>query len=171
MDAADVIERLGLVPHPEEGGFFRETYRAGGELPAGSLGGAYEGPRRFSTAIYYLLTPETRSELHLLPTDEVFHFYAGDPVEQLRLHPDGTAEVVVLGSDLAVGQQPQSVVAGGVWQGAHLAEGGAWALLGCTVAPGFEFADYTPGDRRALTAAHPDHAPRIARLTREPSDA
>ena len=159
---------LGLEPHPEEGGFFRETYRAAGEVPAGSLGEAYQGPRRFSTAIYYLLTPETRSELHLLPTDEVFHFYVGDPIEQLRLRPDGTAEVVVLGGDLAAGHVPQSVVPGGVWQGAHLAEGGAWALMGCTVAPGFEYADYTPGDREVLAEAHPEHAARIARLTREP---
>lgn len=171
MDAAEVIEKLGLIPHPEEGGYFRETYRAAGELPAGSLGDAYQGPRRHSTAIYYLLTPETRSELHILPTDEVFHFYAGDPVEQLRLHLDGGAEVVVLGNDLAAGQVPQSVVPGGVMQGAHLAPGGAWALMGCTVAPGFEYADYTPGDRATLTAAHPEHAARIARLTREPAGA
>ena len=169
MDAAEVIELLGLEPHPDEGGFFRETYRAAGEVPAGP--GAGDTPRAAGTAIYYLLTPETRSELHLLPTDEVFHFYAGDPIEQLRLRPDGTAEVVVLGGDLAAGHLPQSVVPGGVWQGAHLAEGGAWALMGCTVAPGFEYADYTPGDRTALTEAHPEHAARIARLTREPAGA
>src|SRR5262245_35025414 len=92
-NAANIIARLGLVPHPKEGGYFRETYRAGEALAAAALAGRYHGPRAVCTAIYYLLTPTTFSALHRLVSDEVFHFYAGDPVEQLRLYPDGRGEV------------------------------------------------------------------------------
>lgn len=166
LSADAVIARLGLRPHPEEGGWYRETWRdaesvAGAHLPA-RHGGT---PRSFGTAIYYLLTPGTRSALHRLTSDEVFHFYAGDPVEQLRLYPDGRAEQVLIGPDLMAGHMPQTVVPRGVWQGARLATGGAWALMGCTVAPGFDFADYEHGDRAALTAAWPDLAELIADLT------
>jgi predicted cupin superfamily sugar epimerase len=154
MTAADAIRLLGLEPHPAEGGFFRETYRAD------------EGETRsISTAIYYLLTPETLSALHRLASDEVFHHYAGDPVEQLHLYPDGTTARIVIGSDLAAGQRPQVVVPRGVWQGARLVAGGRWALMGCTVAPGFDFADYEHGERAALIAGWPGEADMIAALT------
>src|SRR5262249_32092133 len=110
MTADEVIELLKLQPHPVEGGFFRETYRTA-DLLAG------KGERRsISTAIYYLLTPKTVSALHRLPGDEVFHFYAGDPVRMLQLWPDGTTRTLVLGTDLKAGQVPQLVVPGGVWQ-------------------------------------------------------
>lgn len=164
--AAQIIEELGLEPHPEEGGFFRETYRSAGEIPAEALSGEYSGTRSHSTAIYYLLTPESMSEMHLLPTDEVFHFYLGDPVEQLLLRPDGSSELVVLGPDLAAGQRVQHVVPGGVWQGARLAPGGAWALMGCTVAPGFDYADYTSGNRAELSRAYPEQVAAIEARTR-----
>jgi predicted cupin superfamily sugar epimerase len=103
--------------------------------------------------------------MHRLGSDEVFHFYAGDPVDQIRLHPDGGFERVRIGPDLMSGQVPQTVVPRGVWQGAWLVNGGAWALLGCTVAPGFDFADYEHGDRAALTAGWPEAADLIAGLT------
>lgn len=164
MDAREVIEVLGLEPHPEEGGYFRETYRATRSLAPEALGGAYPGARVASTAIYYLLTPETMSEMHLLATDEVFHFYLGDPVEQVLLHPDGSGELRTLGLDLAAGARPQAVVPAGSWQGALLAPGGEFALMGCTVAPGFEFADYTGGTPE-LCDRWPDFADAIrARL-------
>src|SRR5262245_15915387 len=85
-EAVAIINALGLEPHPKEGGWFRETYRAAEVLNPEALGGRYAGARVISTAIYYFLTPTTFSELHRLASDEVFHFYAGDPVEQLRLH-------------------------------------------------------------------------------------
>lgn len=163
-EAAAIIARLGLVPHPREGGYFRETYRAGEAVAADALAGRYAGARALSTAIYYLLTPATFSALHRLASDEVFHFYAGDPVEQLRLHPDGRGEIAVIGNDLAAGMRPQAVVPRGVWQGACLAPGGRYALLGCTVAPGFDDADYEVGDGAALAAAYPAFAARIATL-------
>jgi len=168
--AQDVIDGLGLIPHPEEGGYFRETYRCDDGLAAEALPGRYGGGARcFSTAIYYLLTPETVSALHRLGSDEVFHHYAGDAVEQLRLYPNGQAEVVMIGTDLTAGHHPQTVVPRGVWQGARLTAGGRWALLGCTVAPGFEFADYDHGQRGPLVEAYPAWAALIAALT--PTDA
>ncbi len=164
-EAAAIIEALGLVPHPKEGGYFRETYRAAESLAA--PGARYHGVRAVSTAIYYLLTPTTFSALHRLASDEVFHFYAGDPVEQLRLHPDGRGEIVTIGNNLLAGMRPQTVVPRGVWQGARLVPGGRYALLGCTVAPGFDYADYEGGQRAPLAAAYPHFAQRIATLTAE----
>lgn len=166
-EAAAIIRALGLAPHPKEGGYFRETYRAAEALPHGAIPRRHGGPRAASTAIYYLLTPTTCSALHRLASDEVFHFYAGDPVEQLRLYPEGRGEVVTIGNNLAAGMRPQTVVPRGVWQGAKLAAGGRYALLGCTVAPGFEYADYEAGARAPLAAAYPDFAVQIATLTAE----
>lgn len=164
-EAAEIIARLNLSPHPKEGGWFRETYRSREALAAGALPARYGAARSVSTAIYYLLTPDTVSAMHRLASDEVFHFYAGDPVEQLRLFPDGRAGVTILGGDLAAGMAPQSVVPAGVWQGARLIPGGRYALLGCTVAPGFDYADYEHGARAALAAAYPGFAALIAALT------
>jgi predicted cupin superfamily sugar epimerase len=125
----------------------------------------YAGARSHSTAIYYLLTPATFSALHRLATDEVFHFYAGDPVRMLQLFPDGAGDTIVLGPDVARGQQPQVVVPRGVWKGSLLEPTGAYALLGCTVAPGFDYADYQSGRRDELLATYPAFADLIGRLT------
>lgn len=164
MTADDVIRLLDLQPHPVEGGFFRETYRCELLLPNSSLP-AHGGDRAASTAIYYLLKPGHVSELHVLPGDEVFHFYLGSPVRMLQLWPDGGGHEVVLGSDLAAGQVPQLVVPGGVWQGTRLMEDRGFALLGCTVAPGFDYADYRTASRAELTARWPTFAGQIAGLT------
>lgn len=161
-EVADLVARLGLVPHPREGGYFRETYRAG---EAAAPAARYGGPRAASTAIYYLLSPSTVSALHRLASDEVFHFYAGDKVEQLRLHPAGHGEIVAIGRDFSRGEVPQTLVPRGVWQGARLAPGGRYALLGCTVAPGFDYADYEAGDRAQLAAAYPQFDAWITALT------
>jgi predicted cupin superfamily sugar epimerase len=162
MTAQEVIDVLGLVPHPEEGGFFRETYRSASDFEPGL---PFPGRRSVGTAIYYLLTPGTFSEMHRLPGDELFHFYAGDPVEMLRLFPDGGGDVVVLSNDLRVGR-PQVVVPGGVWQGSRLRPGGEYALLGTTMSPGFEFSDYERGTA-ALLASHPERRESITRLLRD----
>ena len=156
MTADDVIRLLDLRPHPVEGGFFRETYRSAATLP---------GSRNVSTAIYYLLKPGHVSELHTLPHDEVFHFYLGDPVRMLQLWPDGTGKELLLGQDLSAGAVPQLVVPGGVWQGTKLVGDTGFALLGCTVAPGFDYADYTSASRADLTAKWPAFADRIRELT------
>ncbi len=163
--AAELIALLNLQPHPREGGFFRETYRSGHRLPAPALPGHYGAERSVSTAIYYLLTPGTCSALHRLATDEIFHFYFGGPVRMLQLHPDGQGREVILGPDPTRGQEPQVIVPAGVWQGSLLEPGAEFALLGCTVAPGFEYADYQGGDRTELTARYPAFADLIRRLT------
>lgn len=159
LTAQQVIALLDLKPQPQEGGFFRETYRSN-ELV--TLRG---GDRAAGTAIYYFLTPDTFSALHRLPTDEVFHFYLGDPVQMLQLGPNGKGQVLTLGNDLEVGQRPQVVVPAGVWQGSRLAPGGKLALLGTTMAPGFDFSDYEAGDRAVLAAGYPGFHDIIERLT------
>jgi len=167
MTAEEVKKLLGLAPHPREGGWFIQTYAAMESIPASVFfDSRYGGDRRSSTAIYYLLEPDTFSEMHRLRSDEIFHFYAGGAVEMLQLLPDGTGRTIVIGIDIRAGQRPQVVVEGGVWQGALLAPGGSWALLGCTVAPGFEYEDYDSASRDELTAQWPEFADRIATLTR-----
>ena len=157
--AEEVIRHFRLEPHQIEGGHYRETYRSAGPAAAGP------GERSLSTAIYYLLDAGSKSRMHRLPGDEIFHFYAGDPVEMLHLYPDGRVETVVLGNRWAEGDEPQVVVPGGVWQGARLIDGGAFALLGTTMAPGFDYADYEVGDRAELTRLFPSAAAQIAGLT------
>lgn len=159
MNAREIIETLALEPHPEEGGFYREMYRSTTRFEPGP---PFDGPRSTGTAIYYLLTPDTYSALHRLPGDEIFHHYAGAPVEMLLLHPGGASEVVILSSDLASGR-PQQVVSGGVWQGSRLRAGGEFALLGTTMSPGFEFSDYESGST-ALRSAYPDREGMIGEL-------
>ena len=166
MDAQEIIEALRLKPHPREGGYFVETYRSCERKKGGTLMSRYSGSRSVSTAIYYLLTPETYSEMHRLQSDELFHFYLGDPVEMLQLWPDGNGCIVKLGTDIAAGMRPQVVVPRGVWQGARLAAGGRYALLGTTVAPGFEYVDYESGVREELLRLYPEFEEMICALTR-----
>jgi predicted cupin superfamily sugar epimerase len=135
LTADELITLLNLQPHPKEGGFFRETYRAAEQFTAAQLPPRYGSERSASTAIYYLLKPGTFSALHRLATDEIFHFYLGSPVRMLQLAETGSREIV-LGSDLSAGHELQVVVPRGVWQGSLLEPGGDFALLGCTVAPG-----------------------------------
>ena len=118
------------------------------------------------TAIYYLLTPDTFSAMHRVRGDEMFHFYLGDPVEMLQLKSDGSGEVTILGQDIASGMRLQHTVTGRVWQGSRVRHGGKYALLGTTMAPGFEYEDYETGERRELIARYPQHADLITSLTR-----
>lgn len=166
LTADALIRLLHLAPLPVEGGHFRQTWRSEVTMGTGSGDGR---DRPAGTAIYYLLTdaPDSFSALHRLPTDEVYHFYLGDPVELLMLHPDGRAGSAVLGHDLAAGQCVQLVVPRGTWQGSRVVPGGRVALLGTTMAPGFDAADYEGGTRADLVARYPSAAPLIVALTRE----
>jgi len=103
--------------------------------------------------------------MHRLQSDEIFHFYTGDPIEMLQLHADGSGSITRIGNRLALGERPQLTVPRGVWQGSHLVPGGAWALLGCTVSPGFDFADYDSATREELTAGWPEFSQLIRELT------
>jgi uncharacterized protein len=166
MKSEEIIDQLNLRPLLAEGGFFIENYRADESVEG--LPSRYHNERRcFSTAIYYLLTPDTISAMHRLPSDEIFHFYAGDLVEMLQLFPDGRGKVIKIGSDLKAGLRPQVVVPRGTWQGSRLADGGQFALLGTTVAPGFEFTDFEAGIREMLVDLYPEYANLICQLTRQ----
>jgi predicted cupin superfamily sugar epimerase len=160
MTAEEIKQLLKLEPHPREGGSFRQTYKSALTLDAP------QGRRSAGTAIYYLLETGTFSEMHVLDSDEIFHFYLGDPVEMLQLWPSGHSVLITLGSDLTKGQQVQVIVPGGVWQGTRLIGDGKVALLGCTVTPGFEYADYRGGSYAELAAGWPDEKERIRGLTR-----
>lgn len=168
LTAARVIELLGLVPLPVEGGLFRQTWCSDETVSGSALPARYGRAKTFGTAIYYLLTadPDCFSALHRLPTEEVYHFYLGGPVEMLMLHPDGRSERLVLGHDLAGGQRVQHVVPRAVWQGSRLVDGGRFALLGTTMAPGYDERDYEGGQRDELLRRYPQEAERIRRLTR-----
>lgn len=169
--AEEVIALLGLRPLPREGGWFTETYR-GALLDDAALPRHLNGPHVVKTSIYYLMTPLDFSAMHRLPTDELFHFYAGDPVEQLHLLPTGEGRIVRLGTTFAVGERPQAIAPAGVWQGSRIAPGGqlGFALLGTTMAPGYADADYEHGDRDVLTTGWPDWAAEIAARTRDGGD-
>jgi uncharacterized protein len=166
MTADEIKRLLNLVPHPREGGFFSRTWRAEETIPHEVLPSRYSAERAAGTCIYFLLEPGAFSEMHRLASDEIFHFYLGDPVEMLQLHPDGSARTVILGNDLAAGQHPQLVVPKHVWQGSHLLPGGKVALLGCTVSPGFDFADYEAGRFEPLASEYPQYTELIRALTR-----
>ena len=160
MTAHEIRKLLNLEPHPVEGGYFRRTYTSASILETP------RGIRPQGTAIYYLLGAGAFSEMHLLDSDEMFHFYLGDPVEMLQLLPDGRSALVTLGSDLMAGQQFQLLVPAGVWQGMRLIGNGEVALLGCTVVPGFNYADYHNASFAELAAKWPEQSERIRELTR-----
>jgi predicted cupin superfamily sugar epimerase len=159
--AADWIRRLELVPHPE-GGFYRETYRASEHVAKEHLPPRFGGGRALSTAIYFLLVGEQVSALHRIKSDEVWHFYTGTAIDLFVIGPDGSLAIQRLGP-----RGPfQALVPAGSWYGAALSEGAGWALVGGTVAPGFDFADFELADRAPLVAEFPQHRALIERLTR-----
>ena len=150
MTADEVIRLLELKPLEMEGGYFRRTYE--------NMDGIIDGKPK-ATAIYYLLTADTCSCLHRLPSDEVYHFYLGDPVELLVMDDSGRGSVRLLGSDLTAGMLVQTAVPAGTWQGSRLVTGGSWALLGTTMAPGFTDDDFTAmsfEEAQKLSVLRPD---------------
>jgi predicted cupin superfamily sugar epimerase len=163
-----LIEALGLRPHPERG-YYGETHRAASLVrPAGR-----DVDRAASTAIYFLITADQPATfLHRLRSDEVFHLYEGGPLDVLRLSPDGSWDAPRLGLDIAAGERPQLVMPAGTWFGTELVANASHCLIGCTVAPGFEFEDFELADDAALAGRYPGAADRIARMARrEPTKA
>ncbi len=167
MTAEQIIGFFGMRPLPQEGGFYVETYRCQDKIEKAALPARYTGDRNFSTAILYLLTPDTFSALHRVKSDEIFHFYLGDTVTMLQLHPDGSSEVITLGHDVLNGQSVQVAVPRDSWQGCFLNKGGDFALMGTTVAPGFETADFEPVQRQNLLQQYPSQRDLIIQLTRQ----
>ena len=159
------VEKYQMQPHPE-GGYFVETYRAAEVLSQSALPARFGGERAFSTAIYFLLESHHVSALHRIQSDELWHFYAGGPLEVYVIYPDdGRLEVIRLGADPEAGEVFQAVVPAGTWFGSRPAAGSTYSLVGCTVAPGFDFADFELAERANLLAKCPQHRALIEALT------
>jgi len=162
LSAEEVIALLGLAPHPE-GGYFAEVFRS----PLAVSSATHPGARSASTAIYFLLKAGELSALHRVRSDEVWHHYAGDALE-LHAFTDSAHTCHRLGRDFSAGERPLVVIAAGVWQAARLVERSShgYALVGCTVAPGFDFADFELPSRADMLDRLPAHAEWVRRLTR-----
>jgi hypothetical protein len=161
-----LIDKLDLRPHPE-GGYFRETYRSAGEIPEAALGSAYIGKRNHATCIYFLLTSADFSAFHRITQDEIWHFYEGSPLRLHLLSETGEHSIHRIGRDLEKDEVPQFVVPGGHWFAAEVIQPHSYSLVGCTVAPGFSFADFELASENALKARFPDKAELIQKLTRQ----
>ncbi|HEX4936649.1 MAG TPA: cupin domain-containing protein [Gemmatimonadaceae bacterium] len=156
-EVAALIAHFRLSPLPAEGTLFASTWRSPTEFADGS-------PHGTAMIGLYCDEPRSQSLFHRLPVDEVWHFYGGDPLRLILLHPDGMSEDVLLGTNVLAGERVQFVVPAGTWQAGHLVAGGRYALFGCTLAPGFTGTMYEGGTRDALLAHYPDRAGDIERL-------
>lgn len=166
MDQADFwINKLNLQPHPE-GGCYRQVYCSSESVPGEHLPARFGGARPFSTSIYFLLRGGQFSALHRIKSDEIWHFYAGAPLSISVLELGGATSELRLGPSPERGESFQQIVPAGAWFGAALEEPQSFALLGCTVAPGFDFADFELAERDRLVAEFPQHRSLIERLTR-----
>jgi predicted cupin superfamily sugar epimerase len=164
--AAYWIERLQLIPHVE-GGAYREVYRSDLTLPQSALPQAFRGDRSASTSIYFLLTGGQFSAFHRIASDEMWHFYAGDPLLIYEIAQTGKLSQHRLGCNPETGESFQVVVRAGSWFASEPAPGSEYGLAGCTVAPGFDFADFELADRVTLTQQFPQFASLIRKLTRQ----
>ncbi|UYQ93648.1 cupin domain-containing protein [Chitinophaga horti] len=162
--AAYWINTLQLQKHVE-GGAFRETYRAPLTLPQQVLPGTFKGDRNAATAIYFLLEKGDFSAFHRIAADEMWHFYAGDTLHIYEIKPDGALIIHALGQDIAGGAAFQALIPAGSWFASRV-ESGSYALVGCTVAPGFDFADFELAERAALSDEYPQHQQLVVELTR-----
>jgi uncharacterized protein len=160
------IEKLQLEPHPE-GGYFRQTYRSEVLIAREALPAGFSGARAVSTAIYFLLEGKNFSAFHCLRSDEVWHFYAGEPLVVHVIEPDENYFRILLGRDLDGGQVLQAVVRAGSWFASHVEDWNSFSVMGCTVAPGFDFEDFEMGKREELGRRYLQHRELIERLTRE----
>jgi uncharacterized protein len=160
------IDKLNLIPHPE-GGYYRETYRSELSIAREALPPQFTGARLVSTAIYFLLEGKNFSAFHRLRSDELWHFYAGSPITVHVIEPGGGYSEIQLGSDPDSGGVFQAVVKAGSWFASQVRDAESFALAGCTVAPGFDFADFELGKRSDLVKLYPQHRNLIERLTRD----
>jgi uncharacterized protein len=165
-DANYWIDKLQLIPHPE-GGFYRQTYRSELTIAQAGLPASFPASRCAGTAIYFLLEGENFSAFHRLRSDEVWHFYAGAALMVHVISQQGKYSTILLGEDLDSGQVLQAVVPAGCWFASHVADWKSFAVVGCTVSPGFEFEDFELAKREELISLYPQHRAVIERLTRE----
>ena len=165
-DAQHWIDALGLVPLPEEGGWYREVYRAAESIPQEALPERFSGARCFATSIYYLLPGNEFSAFHRIHQDETWHFYEGSALTVHLLDAEGAYRTLHLGRDPAAGEHFQATIPAGTLFAATVDDAEGFALVGCTVAPGFEFADFEAPSGARLLDRYPQHAALIRRLTR-----
>lgn len=159
-----IIERLGLLPHPE-GGFFKEIYRSEEVLQKQMLPQRFLGERNFSTSIYFLLANENKSHFHKIKSDEIWHFYSGTTLILHMIDSVGNYKCLKVGNDFEKNEIPQAVVPHGVWFAAEVEDKNSYALVGCTVAPGFDFQDFELAKRENLLALFPMHSEVINKFT------
>ncbi len=164
MVVQELVDRFQLVPHPE-GGYYRETYRAAEAIDAAHLPARFAGSRSFSSAIYFLLEAGNFSAFHRIKSDECWHFYAGDPLEVHMIAPNGHWQTVLIGGMDTPGAVYQYVVPAGYWFASQTS--GTYSLVGCTVAPAFDFADFELAIASELIALFPEHAEKILPLCRQ----
>lgn len=165
ISPGQLIEKYHLQPHPE-GGFYRSTYRSPDMIPSEVLPRRFKGERPYSTAIYFLLQAGDFSAFHRIQSDEVWHFYAGGTLLVHVIHYNGKLETIRLGSDIEAGEQFQHVVPAGCWFASEPAPGTAFSFVGCTVAPGFDFADFELASASELARTYPGYGVLINRLCR-----
>jgi predicted cupin superfamily sugar epimerase len=158
------IEALGLEKHPE-GGYFVETYRSSESIAQSALAKRYNRERTASTAIYFLLKSEDRSHFHRLRSDEIWHFYSGSTAKLWIISPQGEATEHLVGSGLERGEKFQTIIPHGHWFAAEVLEPNSYVLVGCTVAPGFEFEDFQLAKKDELLKMFPQHEALITRFT------
>jgi len=165
VSASAWIQELGLETHPE-GGFYRESYRSEDCFPGNKTSDAFPAGRSISTAIYFLLQRGDFSAFHRIKSDELWHFYQGDGLLIHVISPDGSYRCLHLGTNIAAGQRPQALVPAGCWFASEVVERGTFALVGCTVAPGFDFADFELASAQELSLLFPYYQPLLRRMTR-----
>ncbi len=158
------IDAYRMQAHPE-GGYFAETYRSAEKIPHEALPARFSGERSFSTGIFFLLENHHMSALHRIQADEMWHFYAGGPLQVYVIHPSGELEMIRLGNNPERGEVFQAVVPAGCWFGSKPAPETAYSLVGCTVAPGFDFADFELANRTELLNDYPQCREVIELLT------
>lgn len=162
--AKHYVDALQLMPHPE-GGWYKETYRSSGVVPRTVLEN-FEGDRPYSTAIYFLLTDTNYSAFHRIKSDEMWHFYDGDGLIIHELTTDGTYREHRLGLNVSLSERPQLAILANSWFASEVMTPGSWCLVGCTVSPGFDFADFEMGTADLLLETYPKQGSLIGRLTR-----
>ncbi|WP_254174754.1 cupin domain-containing protein [Planktothrix pseudagardhii] len=160
----ELIKKYQLIPHPE-GGYFRETYRSEGVIPNSALPDNFKGDRNYCTGIYFLLPQGTKSCLHRIQSDEMWHFYLGGSMTLVLMHEDYGLQNIILGSDIQQGETVQFVVPAGWWFGGYPNSESAYSFVGCTVAPGFDFADFELATRTDLLSKFPESSELILKLT------
>ncbi|WP_439584422.1 cupin domain-containing protein [Dyadobacter bucti] len=159
------IEKYNLKPHPE-GGYYAETYRSRETIAEHALPSRFGGSRSYSTGIYFLLEKHDFSAFHRIASDEMWHFYAGEALDIFVIDPEtGKLEIIGLGADPEKGEAFQAIVPAGAWFASRPANNSSYALVGCTVAPGFDFEDFEMADRLVLSGDFPQHRDLIAALT------